>query len=100
MSTYAGLLDHNVSTHTWMLFPFGWARHGDWPDLAACRAPSPLLVQYDLDDDLFTPEGMTAAHDRLTRIFAGAARRTRTRGSSTPARTGSTWPCRPRRSPG
>ncbi len=71
MSTYAGLLDHNISTHTWMLFPFGWARHGDWPDLAACRAPSPLLVQYDLDDDLFTPEGMTAAHDRLTRIFAG-----------------------------
>jgi hypothetical protein len=52
-----------------MLFPFGWARHGDWPDLAACRAPSPLLVQYDVDDDLFTPEGMTAAHDRLTRIF-------------------------------
>ncbi len=53
-----------------MLFPFGWARHGDWPDLAACRAPSPLLVQYDLDDELFTPEGMAAAHDRLTRIFA------------------------------
>ncbi len=30
MSTYEGLLDHNMS-HTWMLFPFGWARHGDWP---------------------------------------------------------------------
>ena len=29
-------------------------------------------MQYDLDDDLFTPEGMRAAHDRLTRIFAGA----------------------------
>jgi dienelactone hydrolase len=72
MCTYAGLLDHNISTHTWMLFPFGWARHGDWPDLAACRAPSPLLVQYDLDDELFTAEGMTAAHDRLTRIFADA----------------------------
>jgi dienelactone hydrolase len=72
MSTYAGLLDHNISPHTWMFFPFGWARHGDWPDLAACRAPSPLLVQYDLDDDLFTPEGMAAAHERLTRIFAAA----------------------------
>ena len=53
MTTYEGLLDHNLS-HTWMLFPFGWARYGDWPDLAACRAPSPLLVQYDLEDELFT----------------------------------------------
>jgi dienelactone hydrolase len=65
MSTYDGLLDHNVSSHTWMFYPFQWARYGDWPDLAACRAPSPLLVQYDQDDDLFTPEGMHAADARL-----------------------------------
>jgi dienelactone hydrolase len=65
MSTYDGLLDKNVINHTWMLFPTGWARYGDWPDLAACRAPSPLLVQYDLDDDLFTVKGMKAADQRL-----------------------------------
>ncbi len=65
MSTYAGLLDHNVFSHTWMFFPFQWARYGDWPDLAACRAPSPLLVQYDLEDSLFTVEGMRAADARL-----------------------------------
>lgn len=64
MSTYAQLLDHNVS-HTWMFFPHGWARYGDWPDLAASRAPAPLLVQYDLDDHLFTQEGMRAAHERI-----------------------------------
>jgi dienelactone hydrolase len=64
MSTYAGLLDHNMS-HTWMLFPFGWARYGDWPDLAACRAPSPLMVQYDLEDELFTEHGMREADARL-----------------------------------
>ncbi len=69
MSTYAELLDHNM-THTWMFFPFGWARYGDWPDLAACRAPSPLLVQYDLDDHLFTREGMHAADERLKVHFA------------------------------
>jgi dienelactone hydrolase len=69
MSTYEGLLDHNMS-HTWMLFPFAWARYGDWPDLAACRAPLPLLVQYDLQDDLFTPEGMRAAHERLSAHYA------------------------------
>jgi dienelactone hydrolase len=62
MSTYPGLLDHNVFSHTWMFFPSGWARKGDWPDIAACRAPLPLLVQYDLDDSLFTVEGMKAAH--------------------------------------
>ncbi len=65
MSTYAGLLDHNISIHTWMLFPFAWARFGDWPDLVACRAPAPLLVQYDVDDALFTVKGMQDAHERL-----------------------------------
>ena len=65
MSTYRGLLDHNVASHTWMFFPAVWPRYGDWPDLAACRAPVPLLVQYDIDDALFTIEGMRAAHERL-----------------------------------
>ena len=65
MSTYEGLLDHNVVSHTWMLYPAGWSRHGDWADLAACRAPSPLLVQYDRDDGLFSADGMRAAHRRL-----------------------------------
>lgn len=65
MSTYEHLLDHNVASHTWMFFPSKWASWGDWPDLAACRAPSPLLVQYDLDDNLFTEEGMRAVHQRL-----------------------------------
>jgi dienelactone hydrolase len=65
MSTYEQLLDRNVDGHTWMFFPSGWARHGDWPDLAACRAPSPLMVQYDRDDHLFPLEGMRVAHERI-----------------------------------
>ena len=69
MSTYEELLDHNMS-HTWMFFPYGWARHGDWPDLAACRAPSPLLVQYLLDDELFTQRGMRDADARLKMHYA------------------------------
>jgi dienelactone hydrolase len=69
MTTYQALLDHNMS-HTWMLFPFGWARHGDWPDIAACRAPLPLLVQYDLHDHLFTEQGMRDAHARLQDHYA------------------------------
>ena len=73
MTTYPALLDHNMS-HTWMLFPFGWARHGDWPDIAASRAPLPLLVQYDLQDHLFTEEGMRDAHARLQSHYASAGR--------------------------
>ncbi|MGQ9881010.1 MAG: dienelactone hydrolase family protein [Armatimonadota bacterium] len=69
MSTFEHLLDHNVITHTWMFLPWGWARYGDWPDLAACRAPSPLMVQYDLDDGLFTQEGMRAAHQRIAEHY-------------------------------
>lgn len=73
MTTYPGLLDHNMS-HTWMLFPFGWARYGDWPDIAACRAPMPLLVQYDLDDYLFTETGMKNAHARLQSHYASVGK--------------------------
>jgi dienelactone hydrolase len=74
MSTYEELLDHNVADHTWMFLPPGWARQGDWPDLAACRAPSPLLVQYDRDDQLFTPAGMHAAHERITAHYSSTGR--------------------------
>jgi dienelactone hydrolase len=73
MTTYPSLLDHNMS-HTWMLFPFGWSRNGDWPDIAASRAPSPLLVQYDLQDDLFTQTGMWEAHIRLQDHYASVGK--------------------------
>ena len=74
MSTYEHLLDGRVDPHTWMFFPDGWARYGDWPDLTACRAPSPLMVQYLLDDHLFSEEGMQAAHRRIARLYGHAGR--------------------------
>lgn len=69
MTTYAQIMDRLVN-HSWMMLPFGWTRYGDWPDIAACRAPSPLLVQNSLDDGLFTPDGMQEAHERLTAHYA------------------------------
>jgi len=59
-----------------MFFPFDWARHGDWPDLVACQAPAPLLVQYDLEDDLFTVEGMRNADARLKQLYKLAGNET------------------------
>jgi dienelactone hydrolase len=74
MSTYGELLDRHVAGHTWMFFPPGLVRLGDWPDLAACRAPSPLVVQYSRQDQLFSLKGMTAAHKRLgARYLASGA---------------------------
>jgi dienelactone hydrolase len=74
MSTYQGLLDHNIYTHTWMFFPFALSRVMDWADLAACRAPSPLMVQMDKEDMLFTMEGMQAADKRLAAHYQGVGR--------------------------
>jgi dienelactone hydrolase len=65
MTTHAELLDHHVESHTWMFFPPGLATIADWPDLAASRAPSPLLVQYNRDDQLFPIQGMQFAHARI-----------------------------------
>jgi len=65
MATYASLLDHNICGHTWALHPRGWSSKGDWPDIPCVRAPSPLMVQYDREDELFTPRGMQAAHRHI-----------------------------------
>jgi hypothetical protein len=70
MSTYEGLLGDYVAPHTWMLFPAGWSRSGDWPDLASSAAPSPLLVQFLLDDAQFTVEGMRNADSRIAANYA------------------------------
>lgn len=70
MGTYDSLLDHNVLGHTWMLMPAGLPARADWPDLTACRAPAPLLVQYNRDDPLFPLEGAEAAHQRITAHYA------------------------------
>jgi len=73
MSTYRHLLDRHVAPHTWMFFPPGLAGRADWPDIAACRAPAPLVVQYVLGDELFPVEGMRAAHERITATYAATA---------------------------
>ena len=67
MSTHRALLPQHVAPHTWMFFPPGLARLGDWPDVAASGAPAPLLVQYRRHDELFPSQGMAAAHERLGR---------------------------------
>jgi dienelactone hydrolase len=72
MSGFRDLLDRHVAPHSWTVFPPGLSRVADWPDLAACRAPGPLYVHYQLDDALFTPAGMRAADTRLRHLYTRA----------------------------
>jgi dienelactone hydrolase len=65
MSTYRELLGNHIEPHTWMFFPPGLAAFADWPDLAASRAPAPLLIQYTPSDQLFPLKGMELAHERI-----------------------------------
>jgi dienelactone hydrolase len=65
MTTYEGLLDRHVGSHTWMFFPSGLAPRWDWPELASCRAPSPLMVLYMRGDELFSLGGMQDAHAQI-----------------------------------
>ncbi len=74
MTTYRHLLDAHVAPHTWMFFPPGLAGLADWPDLAGCRAPSPLVVQYTHADELFPLAGMVAAHERIAELYSAAGR--------------------------
>lgn len=74
MSTYAGLLDRHVPLHTWLLYPPTFTRQHDWPDVVARNFEVPVLVQNNRDDELFTFEGMAAAHARLEADFARAGR--------------------------
>lgn len=56
-----------------MLFPKSWVAQGDVPGLAAAGAPSPLLVQYALDDGQFTADGMRASDNRAPALYAAHA---------------------------
>ncbi|WP_052422452.1 dienelactone hydrolase family protein [Nonomuraea candida] len=61
-SSFRDMLGGHVERHTWMLWPPGLPRLGDYPDLVAARAPAPLMVQYALRDELFPEAGMRRAH--------------------------------------
>ncbi|WP_084960426.1 dienelactone hydrolase family protein [Thermoactinospora rubra] len=72
LSSSRDMLDGHVENHTWMLYPPGLSRLGDWPDLAAARAPAPLMVQYATGDHLFPESGMRRAHGRVAEHYRDA----------------------------
>jgi hypothetical protein len=55
-----------------MLYPPAFSRIGDWSDVAACRAPSPLMLQFATRDPLYSEQGMLDAHRRVTASYRKA----------------------------
>ncbi|TYB55046.1 acetylesterase [Nonomuraea sp. PA05] len=71
-SSYRDMLGGHVERHTWMLWPPGLPRLGDYPDLMAARAPEPLMVQYAMRDELFPEAGMRRAHALIAERYRDA----------------------------
>jgi dienelactone hydrolase len=69
MSTAAEFAPYKAHRHTWMMYLPGLTALMDFPDLYALRGRKPTMVQYDIDDELFTPKGMKDADERLTALF-------------------------------
>jgi hypothetical protein len=42
----------------------------DLPDVIALRAPAPLMVQYNEEDELFTTEGQHEADRKIAEIYS------------------------------
>ena len=71
MSTFPALIDRHLLAHSWTLMSPGIGTVADLPDIAGARAPRPLFVGYAERDELFPLAGMRAAHQALSRRYAG-----------------------------
>ena len=69
MSTASEFALYKVYTHTWMMYIPGLTNLMDFPDLFSLHGKKPIMVQYDEDDDLFTPKGQKDADKRLKAIY-------------------------------
>jgi len=72
MSTLRPMIRRHIDTHSNVHFLPGMARYLDLPDLAAARAPKPLMVQYCRRDPLYPLEGMQESEKKLAAIYAKA----------------------------
>lgn len=69
MSTHTPMIKAHAKCHTWINYVPGMHNYFDFPDVAAIRAPLPLMVQYCAQDELFPEEGMNAATKKIQSIY-------------------------------
>jgi hypothetical protein len=70
MSTIGEMLPAIVRWHTWMFHVPHLSALMDLPDLASLHGPSPLLVQGDHDDELWTLAGQEQADEKLKAVYS------------------------------
>jgi len=77
MTTWKDFLLNKAYTHTWMAYVPLLPNELDFPEILGLRVPLPTLVLNDLDDELYTQDGMKSADKILGEVFkkAGAAER-------------------------
>jgi dienelactone hydrolase len=75
MSTVRPMIRRHMDTHSFVHFIPGVHGALDLPEIAALRAPRPLLVQQCRRDGLFPPEGMEESVKKIEAVYrqAGAA---------------------------
>jgi hypothetical protein len=72
MTTMRGILRNKIKCppgHGLLMFVPHLYSHLDLPDVIGLRAPAPLMVQYNEEDELFTPEGQHEADRKITEIY-------------------------------
>lgn len=77
MTTIRGILRNNVRCppgHGLLMFVPHLYPQLDLPDVIGLHAPQPLMVQYNENDELFTPEGQREADRKIHQIYTKAHR--------------------------
>ena len=69
MCTLGGMLRNHIRGNSLIMYVPRLLRYLDLPDIIALRAPSPLFVQYDRDDGLFSLEGMMEADEKISKVY-------------------------------
>ena len=80
MTEFRAQLRNYLRNHTWMVYIPGLYPSLDLPDATGLTAPGALLVQQCLRDELYSPEAMRGAVDKLSKIYAKAGIPERFRG--------------------
>ena len=73
MSTVRGILRNHIRCppgHGLLMYAPQLFRHLDLPDIISLHAPSPLMIQYNIEDELFTIEGQRAADDKIATVYS------------------------------
>ena len=77
MTTMRGILRNKIRCppgHGLLMFVPHLYSQLDLPDVIGLHAPAPLMVQYNEEDELFTPEGQHDADQKIAEIYRKAGR--------------------------